>query len=581
VAHLHKKIKKGRPYYYIREIKRVDGKPKVVSQLYLGSAESIAARFQQATQAVNPIRLRAEEFGSLFLACEIEKQLDTIGLINGIVPRSAREKGPSIGEYFFFAWANRLIAPKSKRGLEEWYRKTAIQQLHPVDLEELSSIRYWEKWDRVSEQDVDKIGRAFFARVWSKQPAPPECVLFDTTNYYTFMASDTESELCQRGKNKASRHHLRQLGLALMVDRSAQLPMHYQVYEGNRHDSKFFERSIDEMFGILCQFNQTKQRLTLVFDKGMNSDENMSALDGNSRIHFITTYSPYFVEELATTDLKFFSPVATRRNLALEEEGKTEERVVAYRTRTELWEKERTVVITHNPATRRKKIYTLERKLETLREALLEFRTNYREARPQWRNPEAIRNRYERICDRLHIGSSYYDIEFGDQRCAPEMSFRKNLSQIEKNMQSFGRNVIVTDNHDWSTDEIVQLTLDRYFVEKQFRASKDDEHININPFFHWTDSKIRCHLLTCVIALTVLRLIEQKVETVSARTLKGSSSGPAIIEEMRALHSILGWFPGQKEPRRFIEAPTKTQGEVLKAFGWEIQEGGVLQRDVG
>ncbi len=39
MAHLHKKIKKGRPYYYIREIARVDGKPKVVNQIYLGSLE--------------------------------------------------------------------------------------------------------------------------------------------------------------------------------------------------------------------------------------------------------------------------------------------------------------------------------------------------------------------------------------------------------------------------------------------------------------------------------------------------------------------------------------------------------------
>src|SRR4030042_2058359 len=40
MSHLHRKIKKGRPYYYIREIKRVDGKPKVVSQIYSGSRRS-------------------------------------------------------------------------------------------------------------------------------------------------------------------------------------------------------------------------------------------------------------------------------------------------------------------------------------------------------------------------------------------------------------------------------------------------------------------------------------------------------------------------------------------------------------
>jgi hypothetical protein len=41
MPHIHKKIKKGRPYYYIREIARVDGKPKVISQIYLGSIERI------------------------------------------------------------------------------------------------------------------------------------------------------------------------------------------------------------------------------------------------------------------------------------------------------------------------------------------------------------------------------------------------------------------------------------------------------------------------------------------------------------------------------------------------------------
>jgi len=41
-------------------------------------------------------------------------------------------------------------------------------------------------------------------------------------------------------------------------------------------------------------------------------------------------------------------------------------------------------------------------------------------------------------------------------------------------------------------------------IEKQFRASKSS-NVGVTPFFHWTDGKIRCHLLSCVIALTVLR----------------------------------------------------------------------------
>ena len=577
MAHLHKKMKKGRPYYYVREIRRIDGKPTVVSQIYLGSVETIAAKFKDAGEAARPVEIHAEEYGSIFVANELERELGTIEMIDAIVPKSKRGTGPSVGEYFYFAWVNRLIEPKSKRALEEWYGRTSVQQIHPVQVDLLTSQQYWKKWDRVSEDAVEKIGQAFFRKVWAMQKLPPECVVFDTTNYFTFMASDTESDLCQRGHNKQSRHNLRQVGLALLVDRATQLPLYYRAYEGNKHDSKVFQQIIDEMFGVLLGFNQTKQRLTIVFDKGMNGDENIESIDDQSRIHFITTYSPYFVEDLATTELKYFAPITTRSNQKLTAAGHADDNSTAYRTKRELWGKERTVVVTHNPATMRKKQYALARKLDAVRDALLEFRRNYREARPQWRDPEQIQERYQRLCERLHIGSQYYSLEFGDRRRAPEMSFRKDDYQIKKTEAVFGRNIIVTDNDDWSTDEIVQLSLDRYFVEKQFRASKSSRHVNVNPFFHWTDSKIRCQLLTCVIALTALRLLELKLAASGVLTPSGAQSGRAVIEEMRALRAVMLWYPGKKAAERVIETPTKTQSEVLRALGWQIGGSGVLQ----
>jgi len=565
MAHLHKKIKKGRPYYYIREIQRVGGKPTVVSQIYLGSVESIASRFRDAALLRKPLQLKAREFGALFLAHEIEQRIDTIGLIDGIVARSPHETGPTIGEYFFFAWANRLIDPKSKRALPDWYRSTAIDEIRPVDVDELTSQRFWEKWDRVTPEQVDAIGRAFFKRVWTLQPLPPECLLFDTTNYYTYLSSPTPSDLCARGHNKEGKDHLRQVGLALLVDRSTELPLFYKVYEGNTHDAVVFRRVIDELFGVMCGFNTTKQRLTVVFDKGMNSDKAIQSIDDQGRVHFITTYSPHFAEELAGTDLKAFSPLRA---------GEEEDPVLAYRSRTELWGKERTVVVTHNPKTARKKRYTLEQKLETLRTALLEYRRCYREQQPHWRNSEAIRERYMRECERLHLGAHYYQIEFSSES-APEMRFRKDPYQVARSEALFGRNVIVTDNHDWTTQEIVERCLDRSKIEKQFRASKSS-NVGVTPFFHWTDGKIRCHLLSCVIALTVLRLIEQTVNADRAGELL---SGQTILEEMRRLHSVWSWYPGKKTPEKMLETPPgKTQAEVLLAFGYQIATGGVLQK---
>jgi hypothetical protein len=43
-------------YYYLREMARVDGKPKMVSERYLGSADAIAAAVDAREAASLPAR---------------------------------------------------------------------------------------------------------------------------------------------------------------------------------------------------------------------------------------------------------------------------------------------------------------------------------------------------------------------------------------------------------------------------------------------------------------------------------------------------------------------------------------------
>jgi hypothetical protein len=58
VASLYKKVINGRPYWYLREMARVDGKPKMISERYLGSAADIAALLEAREEAVMPARTR-------------------------------------------------------------------------------------------------------------------------------------------------------------------------------------------------------------------------------------------------------------------------------------------------------------------------------------------------------------------------------------------------------------------------------------------------------------------------------------------------------------------------------------------
>lgn len=571
MAHFHIKKKKGRPYLYVREIARVGGKPKVISQVYIGPPERVAQ--MAAGESRQEKILKVEEFGSLWMAQQMDNEVDLAGIVDDVVPPVPQEKGPSVGEYFLYCVLNRMVEPRSKNRLADWYRSTAIQHIRPVEIEELTSMRYWEKWNRVTEEALETIARKFFKKIWELENPDADCLLFDTTNYYTFMASNTKSELAKRGKNKAGRHHLRQIGLGLLVDRKNRLPMYYRVYPGNLHDSRLFHEIMDEMFAVVYGLRKTKERLTVVIDKGMNSEENYAWIDEHSGIHFVTTYSTYFAEELARTPLDKFEPVEIGKNRRLIQDDRPGKCLLAYRTQAEYWGRQRTVIVTHNPATARKQNYVLDNKLDALKRELLKMRAKVRQQAPHWRNPDVIRQRYQRLCERRHISSDLYTIEFSLQGKSLSMSFRRNAYRVQLKRASFGRNIIITDNMDWTTAEIVQASLDRWQVEDCFRLSKDDELVSAHPIRHWTDSKIRCHLFSCVVAMTYLRRLELKLQAAGINRTASS-----VMDEMRHLHSVLTLTDGRSKPRRRLETPAKTQVEVLSALGYHIDTRGVLQR---
>ena len=570
MAHFHVKKKKGRPYLYIREIARVDGKPKVVSQIYLGSPERVAGLASGTEQ--DTIKIKIEEFGALWLAQQMDQDVKLANIIDEIVPGAARETGPTVGEYFLYCVWNHMIEAVSKNRLAQWYERTAVQQIRPVDLDELTSQRYWEKWDRVSEKALQDITEIFFKRIWQVESPDADCLLFDTTNYYTFLASDTPSDLARRGKSKDGRHHLRQIGLGLLVARDSKLPLYYCVYPGNVHDSKQFEAIMDEMFGIVCGLHKTKERLTVVIDKGMNSESNYAWIDEHARIHFVTTYSTYFAQELASTTLERFEPADIEKNKVLLQDGNREDLILAYRSRGEYWGKERTVVVTHNPTTARKQEYTFQSKLETIRQQLLIMRNNVREKAPHWKNPEAIHERYVRLCERLHVSSEYYTIGFEHNHDGLSMSFRKDPYKVSRKQAMFGKNIIITDNTDWTTREIVEASLDRWQVEDRFRLSKNDDLVGTRPVRHWTDSKIRSHLFTCVVAMTYLRRLELRLSSAGI-----NRTAADVMDDMKHLHSVLTLNKGAIKPIRRLETPTKTQSEVLSALGHRVDDSGVLQ----
>lgn len=112
--------------YYVVESGRVDGKPPTIDQVYLGTAEKLAASVRHKAAPV-PLSATRWQFGlpgALWLAALESGVFDTLHELWS-QPRS----GPSTAHYLLLAGLQRICAPAPKTEAADWYRQTV---LHPL-----------------------------------------------------------------------------------------------------------------------------------------------------------------------------------------------------------------------------------------------------------------------------------------------------------------------------------------------------------------------------------------------------------------------------------------------------------------
>ena len=102
----------GHTYYYLREMARVGGKPKMVSERYLGKAADIEAAMDGAS--VEPERTRHLAFGDVAAVWSVLERIDVAGIIDAVVGARRSDAGASVGTYLALATANRVVDPCSK-----------------------------------------------------------------------------------------------------------------------------------------------------------------------------------------------------------------------------------------------------------------------------------------------------------------------------------------------------------------------------------------------------------------------------------------------------------------------------------
>ena len=253
------------------------------------------------------------------------------------------------------------------------------------------------------------------------------------------------------------------------------------------------------------EFARQCQDITLVFDKGNNSTEGLEMLDGTA-FHFVGSLSPTQHPDLLAIRFEQFHPLG----------GSRLEQVSAYRTRKEVFGVERTIVVTFNDNLYTAQLTTLTEQLVKARrqlDALQRRLARHRNGKSRGKRPTqaGTQNQVKAILKARHM-KEVLNVRVFEKKGQVSLTYRVNQRGIDRLCSTlFGKTIIFSDNAAWSDEQIVLAYRGQYRVEDAFRTMKNPHFVSFSPSFHWTDQKIRVHAFYCVLALTMVSLMQRQL----------------------------------------------------------------------
>jgi len=512
-------------YYYLVESARVDGKPRIVSQEYLGTADELAAAMRGGGLGL-PDRVRHKQFGDVAAVWGMLEELGVAGIIDEVAgPRPAGQP-LSTGTYLAVAALNRLVAPCSKAALADWWKTTAAHRFTKIPVAALDHRRFWDAMHAVTEQQMEEISAKIAARIVAVSGIDCSSVALDMTNFATFIATANEkAPIAQRGKAKQKRTDLRLVGLGLVVTRDGGIPLTWHAYPGNKPDVTQFPDMITQLrtrHATVCAAAglpaQTAD-LTVVFDAGQNSDANFAHLAGTG-LHYVGSVPASDCPDLTALP-------ASRRSIVDKDRfgGLT-----AYDTRRTVYGAQRRAILTNSPELRESQARGFDgttlakagKKLTELAATLARGKTR--------RAKDKVQAEIEAITAKPWVRRVITWQLDGDQPRNLRLTWAIDpAARAALEEEIFGKHVLITDHDDWSVADVIAGYRSQSEAEFSFRQMKDTRVVSFSPMHHWTEHNIRVHVFTCVLALQLAHLMRHRARqhhlNLSVRELLGQLAG--------------------------------------------------------
>ena len=536
MATLQKRRSRGHVYWSIVESRRINGKPRPVILAYLGRVEDLLKRLTEGI----PQKVKSYSHGTVAALLDLAEELQVVEIINRRLPDSSKKlrDGFTVGGSLLLSALGRACQPTSKMNWYEGFAKhTSLSHLLRMSLVKLDSQHFWDQMEAVPVSVLPLIEEDLVSRVIEIEKVQLDTLFCDMSNFFTYIASTNKHcSLPQRGKNKQKRMDLRQLGLLLLVTRRDHLPLLHKIYQGNLQDRTIFKEYFQQIVQRFKALSGSLEQITLVFDQGNNARTTLR--DVNEEIHFVGAISPCHHKEI----IKKANPAMHRVSISDKE-------IDCYRTRTQIWGLDLTVVVYISEKLLQGQIRGIEQNIKKLFTALDNLKEKI--GLPVRQGPKRTRQILEKRIRALIASHDLEDLIYWNLQERAEHAFELTFGIDENRFKTLqenwlGRRILITNRHDWSEEEIISAYWGQAQVEYAFKTMKNPFHLALRPQYHWTDQKIEVHGFICLLAFLLSMVLYKRAKERSG--FKGSPH--TLFEKLSAIRLVT-----------FVETPSqKTKG---------------------
>ena len=478
---MHFKIKtiKGRKYLYLIENQRINGKVVQVKQKCVGTP----AKVDDLLTSKKPDHIASFSFGkpAAFL-----KAADEVGLTESINRNIGRKKldGLTPAQYLLLIIIGRSEHALSRNVLDEYFKESALKFFWNPKYK-LSSQNFLNYMNELDEKTIQEIEIDVSCNL-IKLGLKPTRLIFDTTNFYTHI--EHGEDLPQKGNSKEKRYDKNLIGVGLTTS-DHNIPFNSFVFPANKNDAQLFSNLIDNICNRLHEINMPTNDITIIFDRGMNSAENIQK--AVERMHVVGSLPEPMCRELFKISISEFKETWTNAS------GHT---LTAHRTEKNWYEHNFIGIIRYNELTRQKQLAEWNRVKNDILNKVEDIKLKLnRSGKGRKLTLKGLINRIVDAIPKQYRGLFDYKIVEIDQKI--QLDFQLNEAHLADHISAMGKTVIFTDMAELTSRQISELYDARNQIETDISWLKDRLLIPLKPTFVRKDVKIRAHVFLCVVGL--------------------------------------------------------------------------------